>query len=118
MTLKLGEIVGAEKQIETLLDLKFPVKVSYKIKRLADKIQPELKAFREKNLELFKKYGTHDPEKDVYTLDIPENHKVFNKEFAELLEVEVNLDFEKIKIADLGDTLVEPKTMVEWMFEE
>ena len=117
MQIKLKEIVNSEKAIKELIKIKFPIKTSYRIKRLFDKIQPDLDTFREKNLELFKKYGTHDSEKDIYLLDIPENIPTFNKEFSELVDLDVNLDFEKIKIDELSETEVEPQYLVSWIFE-
>ncbi len=117
--IKLQDIISHEASLVKLLEIKLPVKASYRIKRLIDKLQPELKTFVEKRMELFKEYGVHDEEKDTYSVEniSKSAREEFDSKIIELLELEVNIDFEKLKIDELGDVKIEPKLLIDFVFE-
>ena len=118
MKLKLSEIVGNIEGIKALAVVELPIKVSYNIKRLVRKLQPEIDTYQEARNAIINELGELDEKtKETKVVD-PEKLKEFAKRVTELLEVEVEIDFEPIKISDLGDIKVSSNALVDWMFEE
>ena len=123
MNIKLGDIVSEENQnaLVVLQSIKFPIKVSYRIKRIADKLIPEIQAFKEKKLELFKEFGTFDkdPEtgKELQSQTIlPENIAKYQEQIVLLADTEIVVDIEKINIDELTQE-IEPKYLLAYIFE-
>lgn len=116
MKIKLGDIVNAVESLKVLSDTKFQAKVSYRLKRIADKLEPILKTYNEKRNDLVKEYGTKDEDSDVISVKDPENLKLFVEKLNEILEVEEEVDITPIPSEMLGDTEVEPKHLVDFIF--
>jgi len=121
--MKLNQIIGSQESLAKLLELKIPIKVSYKVSKLINKIQPDLKIYEEKRMDLFKEYGVLDEEKQVYNLK-PENIEKFSEDLKTLLDTDIDMSFgegkelEKIKINDLSGE-IEPKYLIalDWLIE-
>lgn len=118
MKIKLEEIVQNEKKIVGLLEVKFPIKVSYRIKRLVDKLVPILKTYHNKRDEIIKELGTKDKDDENYSVKEPEKVKEFFARMKELEGVEEEISFEPIKISELGDVAFSPKEIPSFIFEE
>ncbi len=116
MKIKLSEIVNNIENIRALQEVKLPVKVSYRLKRLTDKLQSPLKTYDEKRNELVKEFGDEQEDKTFAVKD-PEKLKLFMMKFNDLVAIEEEVDFDKIKIDDLGDVKVEAKLLVDFIFE-
>lgn len=115
---KLSEIVSHVGSIRALQEVKLPVKVSYKISRLASKLDPILESYNQKRNDLIKEYGEEQEDKSLQVTD-PEKLKEFSLKLKELFDIEESIDwFEPIKLSELGDIHVEPKNVVSWIFEE
>lgn len=99
-----------------LQEIKFPVKVSYKIKRLVDKLEPILKAYEANRNELVKEFGEEQENKSFQVTD-PEKLKLFYEKINELLTTEEEIEFEKIKIDELGDVQIPSKLLLDFMFD-
>lgn len=115
MKIKLSQAVMSVEALNKLVDIKLPIKASYSLKRLTDKLGPELKAFDEKRSDLLKELGT--VKEDGVTYDLGKNAKKFTDDVNSLLDSEFEIDFNKIKIDDLGNAMVEPKYLHDWIFE-
>lgn len=96
---KLVEIVTAEPVLVKLMNYskegKLDFKTSYWLKKLIDKLKPELEDYYANRKELFEKLGEavkdeEEKETGEYRI-VPENQEKFQKYFNELLEVEVEL---------------------------
>lgn len=117
MKVKLKQVLEGETALAKLSEMKLPIKVSYRIKRIIDKVIPEIKAYNEKRNELFEELGKENEDKTRSIL--PENLETFRAKIKELEEVEVELNFEKIKLTDLGDAMyIEPNLLVDFVFSE
>lgn len=116
MQIKLKDLVNNVENIKGLQEIKFPIKVSYKIKRLVDKLNPILTSYDEKRNELVKEFGEEGENGAIQVTD-PEKLKLFTEKFAELLEVEEEIDFEPIKIEEVGNVELEAKNLVGFIFE-
>lgn len=117
MRIKLSDIISNSQNLQQLQDLKLPVKVSYRLKRLVDKLTPLLKSYNEERNEMIKELGEEDPKTKVFTVK-KENEKEFYDKLEKLMEVEEEVDFKKIKIAELGAISIEPKLLLDFVFEE
>jgi hypothetical protein len=116
MKIALHEIVNSVEPIRELQKVDFPVKISYKIKRLVDKLNPILETYNTKKNDLIKEYGTETDGKLGVT--DPEKLPLFLEKHNELVTVEEEVDFEPIKIEELGDVKVAPEKLVSFMFTE
>ncbi len=117
MKIQLSAIVNSTEQIKSLLEIKLPVKISYKIKRLVDKLNPILKAYEDKRNELVKEFGEQNEDGSFQVKDGAKVKEYITK-LTELLEVEEEIDwFEPIKIEELGDVQIEPKNITNFVFE-
>lgn len=117
MKLKLSQIVNSIESLNILIDTKFPAKVSYRLKRIVDKLDPILKTYNEKHNELVKEYGETQDDGSVSVTD-QEKKKVFYEKLNEILEVEEEVDITPISAELLGDTEVEPKHLVDFVFTD
>lgn len=117
MKIKLSDVVNNIESLKNLQNLNLPVRVSYKIKRLVDRLNPILKTYDEKRTELVNEFGEKDDKGDVSVKD-PEKLKLFLEKFNELISVEEEVEFEPIKIKELGDVVIPAKDLVDFVFTE
>lgn len=115
MKITIGEVINSVESVKALQEVKFPVKVSYKLKRLVDKLSPIIKTYNTEKDELVKKFGTKNEDNSFSVKD--EKLQDFYPEIKKLLEVEEEVDFEKIPVAELGDVQIEPKLLLDFIFE-
>lgn len=111
MKIKLKQIVDSEESLAVLLETKIPVKTAYWLNRFVQKIQPELKNFSERRMELFKEFGEEDKENNKWSIK-PENSEKFVEEITKVLDIEVDVEIDKFKIEDLGDAQIESKHII------
>ena len=117
MEIRLGDIVGNVENIQELQKVKLPVKVSYKIMRLANKLDPILKSFNSSKDELIKEYGEKNENDDNFTVKDPVKLSEYVKKLGELLDTKEQVEFEPINVEDLGDVVLEAKLLVPFIFE-
>jgi len=103
--------------IENLLKADFKFKVSYRIRRLTDKLQAILDTYNLQRQELIKKFGEKDEETGNFTVKDPEKLKEFWKELNEMLDVEEEIEFDKIKQEEVEDVKLKAKDIVNFIFE-
>ena len=116
MRIKLLDIVSNIENLKQLQEIKLPVKVSYRLMRLMNKFQSELETYEVKRTQLVKEFG--DINKDgLLQVTNPKKLAEFNIQFQELLKIEVDVEFNKIKIDELGDIKVESKLLIDFIFE-
>ncbi len=115
MTIKLNDIVSNVENLQELQSVKFPVKVSYRIKRLVDKLDPILKAYNEKRNDLVKEFGEEQEDKSIKVVD-PEKLKLFAEKLSELLTTSEEVEFDPINVEDLGTVEVPAKLLVSFVF--
>ena len=127
MKLKLGELNIVLESLNKLIDKEIPIKTSYKLSKLTKKIIDEYSIYEENRMKLINKYAEKDVDnniiinkKDNSTTMIGENKINFNKEFTELINIEMELEFEKIKLDDLGEISISPRNLLylNFLFDE
>jgi len=117
MKITLKKIVESKPALDILLLTKLPVKVSYRLAKLDIKLQAEMAVYESQRVSLVKKFGEQiDSKTDSWQVpaDRIQDYKI---EFDKLQGEEIEIDFEKIKLEDLGDISIEPKNLPEFIFE-
>lgn len=119
------EIVNSIEALKNLSTKELNVKTSFKIAKNIKTIDEISNIFIEEKRKLVSKYGTKD-EKGNLKLDDngvaeinKENLSEWNRSYEELLQIENNIEIEKIKLSDL-DVRVSAQELlaIEYMIEE
>ena len=127
MKLKLGELNIVLESLNKLIDKEIPIKTSYKLSKLTKRLIDEHSIYEKNRMKLINKYAEKDVDnniiinkKDNSTTMIGENKINFNKEFTELINIEMELEFEKIKLDDLGEISISPRNLLylNFLFDE
>jgi hypothetical protein len=122
MKVKIKNIIDGIQALSDLSSQKFPVKVSYKIGRILNDCQRELKHYEASRIALVNSLGEvvgkdamGEPQ---YAVMKPEALKEFQKQYSELVEIETTLWGDKLKLDDLGDKEIEPAIIaaLDWLF--
>lgn len=117
-----------EKLQRGLLDEKLSIAVKYKLSDLSDKVEVEISKINKFKEELIKTLGTADEEGNVGiplrinqtfkedgsldTFDINPVYSEYNKQLSELLNQEVEFDFNEVAVEDLNiESEVYPKIL-------
>lgn len=97
MNLTNGEIFDAAKPLNVLLQKELPVKVSYELATIANKLNEQLQIIEDVRKGLVKKYGAKN--KETGKLGVDKESKDFDKftaDFEELMNQEVELVINKV----------------------
>ncbi|MCM1508681.1 MAG: hypothetical protein NC177_16360 [Ruminococcus flavefaciens] len=97
MKVTYSKILSAKESLGKLLDKPLPMKEAVSLARLIKKLNDELEVFNDKQKELFERYGRPDAELGKYVID-KENQLVFSSQFEDLVNVEFDIDSEKVCI--------------------
>lgn len=96
---KLHTLVEAREPFQNLSSKELPLKTSYKLAKVIRQVNEELALFDEQRLKLCRKYGVLSEKDNTYSVP-PDKMPEFGKEYAELLAIDVELDFEKVHLPD------------------
>lgn len=116
MQVKLEYVIGSLKGLNELVEQKIPTKISYRINKLVKKLSPEVDSFNKVKNDLIIELGEKQ-EDGSHTIKDPEKMKEFLTKIQEVLNETIEVDFELIKVEDLGDVTIAPKELPMWMFE-
>ena len=119
------EIVNSIEALKNLSTKELDVKTSFKIAKNIKTIDEISNLFIEEKRKLVNKYGTKDDKENLKLDDngvaeiAKENLSEWNRSYEELLEIENNIEIEKIKLSDL-DVRVSAQELlaIEYMLEE
>lgn len=103
-------ILEARDPLMELMKEKLPVKCSFKVARLANRLNAHLKDFQDSRTVLFNKYGTKNEKGQMQVKEGDPNHEKFVADLKELMAIEVEVIVEKIKLPE--DLVIEPKTLM------
>lgn len=101
------KLINSVNVLSTLSGMKLPIKVSYAIAKNIGKIESELKTYNSERQKLIDKYSVKDEEGKTKvdengTINIQEEFlEDWNKEQAELLSIENDIDIHLVQINDL-----------------
>lgn len=125
MKLTNNVIVNSIEALKNLSGKELDVKTSFKIAKNIKVIDEISNIFVEEKRKLVSKYGTKDKDGNLKVDDNgvaqidKDNLEEWNRSYAELLEIENDINIEKIKLSDL-DIKVSPQELlaIEYMIEE
>lgn len=110
MKFALGEIRGMKDPLINLLDKEIPIKAAWKLNRLIKGFDKELGEIEEFRISLVQKLGETGENGQV---QVPqEKMEQFVTEFNELLNQEVEIEFDPIDVDVFGDISVSAKDMM------
>jgi hypothetical protein len=114
MKLQNQDIVEAKTALAELMKVRLPMRESIAIAHLDLKLREPLEAFIKVRDSLFEKYEIRRVRNEdgqvQFTSDKEENAKAFTEEFNELLRMEVDFEFDKIKLPETLE--VEPSVLL------
>lgn len=118
ITVKLEEIVNGAEALKVLANKSLKGKTAYRVSRLLRELEKEFSLFNDTRGELIKKYGEKDEngelkvnENNEYTI-APENIQAFYNEINEILGNEVEINGNKIPLAEIGELDFTPNDMI------
>jgi hypothetical protein len=97
MKVKLVDIYGSVATLNKLIDEPLPAKISFKLMKLLNQLNQEVKLVEDQRIKLIKKFSG---EGDSVT---EENKEQFIKEFSEILEETTDISWEPVSIESLGE---------------
>jgi len=111
MQFALGEIRGMKDPLIGLIDKQIPIKAAWKLNRLVKTFDKELGEIEEFRIGLVQKLG--DPAGEDGQVTVPEDKmQQFIDEFNELLNTEIEVEYEAIDIDVFGDVQLSAKDMM------
>ena len=122
MEIKVGEFRNLNEGLNEILNIELPVKPAYWLARFLTKLSEEEKVFEKARINLVTKHSKKDKKgkpviitskvegKDVSNYDLADP-EAFQKEFEQLVEEKIVIDFNPIKLSDLGDINLKPITL-------
>lgn len=96
--MKLIKIINAVDNLDKLSLLSLPAKESFKVVKLLTEIDPYIKNYHAQRNSLLAKYGESEDGKN-YTIKESEK-ELFTNEIEDLNNIDIALNFEKIKISN------------------
>ena len=122
MKVKLGQIAGSVEALNKVAQQPMKATASYQVAKNLKSLSDELAAYEQSRGDLIRKYGKENKEDNSFSVDPnSSDFEKFQKEFSDLLSVEVDLEnFKKIKLSELSDCELTPQdiTNIEFAIEE
>lgn len=104
---KLADIVNSSNGLSNILKKELPIKAAYWLSRLMSKLDSEIKQFNLNRDNLIKKYGKETEHGEIRVdPDDKVNFEKFQKEFNDLVDIEIEVDINKIPLSLFGDVNV------------
>lgn len=116
MKIKLKQLVSSIDALKNLCNERIPLSVSFELGVLIEDSEHNLKIFDETRNNFIKKIGKEQKD-GSYKIEDKDTPSV-EKEMADLLNIEINLSIEPIKISTLGEIDIKPVDMhtLKWLF--
>ena len=115
--IKIADLVNSTEALQKLAGTDLKARLAWQVARLLKAAEVEIQSFNETRMNLIKKYGVKNEDGELNTDEkgncqiIPESVEAFSKELGELIETEVEINANKILIADLDNVEFTPSEM-------
>ena len=119
LKIKIGELNTILESLNKIIDKEISIKISYKISKLTKQLMNEYKLYEENRIRLINKYAERDEQGNIkinkedntiIILDVDRDK--FNNEFIELVNIDIEIEFDKIRLDDLGDVMISPRDLL------
>lgn len=117
ITVKIADLLNSTETLQKLSQQDFKAKLAWSIARLLKAAEVEIQSFNDTRMTLIKKYGEKDENGELVTDDkgnckiLEEGIETFGKELNELINTEIEINANKIKMDLLEDIDFTPSDM-------
>lgn len=114
---KISELLNSTETLQKLAQKDFKAKLAWSIARLLKSAETEIQSFNETRMNLIKKYGEKDENDELITDEngnckiVPDSISTFTAELNELMDTEVEINGNKLKMELLEDINFTPSDM-------
>lgn len=113
MKISLSTIINSIEPLKKLSLQELPVAISFYLSGLYQELDKHIKLFEEQRINLLKKYGSTDDQGNLFIDEANNtNTELYLQELKELLDCEVEIAYEKIKIEKLGEIKISVQDMI------
>jgi len=118
MKVKLFDVYNSVNVMNKVLDAQLPISVSFQLTKLVKTLNEEVKMIEEERIKLVKKYSETD--KDGESTVSEDKKQNFLKDFSELLETEVDLNWTPVSVSKLENLNVSVNELskIQYIFSE
>jgi single-stranded DNA-specific DHH superfamily exonuclease len=95
----LNELVNMKETLQKVFEAKLPIKTSYRLSKLLNKVNAEFETFEKMRFELFQRYGEEAENNQMIIKE--ENTAIFTQEMTDLLSQSVKIEMIKIDLDEL-----------------
>lgn len=116
--MKLGEIINSVEALNKLIGCEHKASLVYKLYKIITILEPEIQTFNKVKDGLIKKYGV-ESDGNIEIKD-KESIDTFNTEILDVLNQNVDINFDKIKLSDIEDVKMslDNFTKLKWLIED
>lgn len=116
---KLSQIIESAESFQKLCSQALPALLSFRLAKVAKKLDEEVKQFHEARLKKAAEIGTLSEDKSKYEFS-PQLGILFQQELENILQESIHLPIEKIKVDDIKSIDLEPKHFIalDWLIYE
>ena len=123
-------VIDSVESLNQLSELKLPVKTAFRLAKITRKMNEVLETYNEVLTKIQQNHVDKDEDGNRKTVDDPNDPnikrlvfsdpKAFAEAYGELLEIETEVDFNKLSVEDLGSIEVTPATLfsIDWLIED
>ena len=115
--IKMSDLLNATETLQKLSQKELKARLALQISRLLKEGEREIQNFNEVRTNLINKYGEKDEKGELVTDEnknckiLNDQIEIFSKELNELVDMEIEINANKIKIADLENMNFTPTDM-------
>ena len=119
ITIKLETLINGAESLRALSQKPLKARCAYAVSKILKAAETEMANFNEARMNLIRKYGEKDENDELVTDEngnahvIPENIEEFTKELNDVLDSDVDINANKVRIDDLDDVKFTPTEMVQ-----
>jgi len=117
ITIKISDLLNSTDALSKLAKINLKARPAFYASKLIKAADAEIQEFNDTRLNLIKKYGEKDENGELITDDkgnckiMPDSVSTFQQELKELIDVEIELNVDKIKIEDIENIELTPEDM-------
>jgi hypothetical protein len=119
ISITLEQLVNSTEGLRELGQKTLKARPAYSVAKILKAAEAEMTSFNDTRMNLIKKYGEKKEDGELNTDEngnvriAPESLADFNKELQELLDTQVEINANKIRIEDIGDVEFTPAEMAQ-----
>lgn len=115
--IKMSDLLNSTDTLQKLSQKELKARLALSIARLLKEAEREIQNFNEVRMNLIKKYGEKDENGELITDDknnckiIPDGVEIFSKELNDIIDTEIEINANKLRLEDLDNLDFTPSDM-------